>query len=323
MAVRTIPRAGEYARLVAREAPRAWIVNFTNPVGIVTQAMGAENARVIGICDTPTELFEEVAHVLDLESSRCYFDYFGLNHLGWLREVYIDGEPQLHRLWQNPALLTRIYRAPLFEATFLQQERLLPTEYLYYYYSPAAAIENVRNAGATRGGAIARLNEELFRDLAHGGADRRLIYERYLHARSAGYMQIESGAAGPVAPTASAALTGYDKIALSVVRAMHFNTNAIIPLNVPNHGTLPDLEDDDIVEVPCVVNANGARPVTVPAIPARARDLIVRVKQYERLTVAAAASRSLEAAERALSANPLIADPKLARTIVDALQPLW
>ena len=323
MAVRTIPHAREYARLVAREAPRAWIIDFTNPVGIITQAMRTENGRVIGICDTPTELFEEVAHVLGLESSRCYFDYFGLNHLGWLREVYCDGEPQVHRLWQSPALLTRIYRAPLFEATFLQQERLLPTEYLFYYYSPNTAIENIRSAGATRGDAIARLNEQLFRDLAGGGADRRRIYERYLHARSAGYMQIESGAAQPIAQTASGALTGYDKIALSVVRAMHFNTNAIIPLNVPNRGTLPDLEDDDIVEVPCVVNANGAHPLTVEPIPDRARDLIARVKKYERLTIAAAASRSVDAAERALTENPLIAHRELARTLVDALKPLW
>ena len=136
-------------------------------------------------------------------------------------------------------------------------------------------------------------------------------------------MQIESGAARPVAPTASAALTGYDKIALSVVRAMHFNTNAIIPLNVPNHGTLPDLEDDDIVEVPCVVNANGAHPLTVDPIPDRARDLIARVKNYERLTIAAAASRSVETAERALIENPLVGDATLARTLVDALHPLW
>jgi 6-phospho-beta-glucosidase len=323
MAVRTIPHAREHARLVAHEAPRAWIINFTNPVGIVTQAMRAENARVIGICDTPTELFEEVAHVLGLESSRCDFDYFGLNHLGWLREVYCDGEPQLSRVWQNPALLERIYRAPLFDPLFLRQERLLPTEYLFYYYSPEAAIANTRSAGATRGEAIARLNEQLFRDLAATTTDRRRIYEQYLLARSAGYMQIESGAAQPLAPTASAALTGYDKIALSVVRAMHFNTNAVIPLNVPNNGTLPDLEDDDIVEVPCVVNVNGARPLTVPAIPARPRDLIARVKKYERLTIAAAAGRSVDAAEGALSVNPLIGDRKLARTIVDALQPLW
>src|SRR5262245_9485343 len=82
MAIRTIPHAVEYARLVEREAPRAWMISFTNPVGIVTQAMTtAASARVIGICDTPTELFEDVAHALGAPSARCYFDSFGLNHL--------------------------------------------------------------------------------------------------------------------------------------------------------------------------------------------------------------------------------------------------
>ena len=191
MAVRTIPHAIEYARLIAEQSPRAWIINFTNPVSIVTQAMTtATDARVIGICDTPTELFEDVAHVLGLDSSRCAFDYFGLNHLGWLREVCCDGEPQLRRLWENPALLARVYRTPLFDPGWLQDRRLLPTEYLFYYYYPQAAIDNVRKAGQTRGAAIVRLNEQLFRELASAGADRQRVYQQYLKSRSAGYMQI-------------------------------------------------------------------------------------------------------------------------------------
>ena len=104
-----------YAREIAAAAPRAWIVNFTNPVGMVTEAMRTVSDRVIGICDTPTELFEEVAHALGLDSDACYFDYFGLNHLGWLREVYSDGEPQLHRLWNDAERLRSVYKVPLFD----------------------------------------------------------------------------------------------------------------------------------------------------------------------------------------------------------------
>jgi len=324
MAVRTIPHAIDYARLIAHEAPRAWIINFSNPVSVVTQAMTmVAEARVIGICDTPTELFEDVAHALHLDSSRCSFDYFGLNHLGWLREVYCDGEAQLPRLWQNPALLEEVYRAPLFDPAFLQTLRLLPTEYLFYYYRPAEAIDNVRKAGVTRGQAIAQLNEQLFRDLANAGTDRQLVYRQYLSSRSAGYMQVESGASEPIPPPPSAALTGYDRIALSVVRAIHLNTNAVIPLDVRNHGTLADLADDDVVEVPCLVSANGAQPLHVRRVPDQARDLIMRVKEYERLTVDAALTRSPEAAERALAANPLVGEASLARKLVEALQPLW
>jgi 6-phospho-beta-glucosidase len=322
MAMRNIPPAIEYARLVARHAPNAWIVSFTNPVGIVTQAMtGAGATRAIGICDTPTELFEDVARVLGVESHRSFFDYFGLNHLGWLREVYADGEPQLHRLWNRPDLLQRIYRAPLFDASVLATLRLLPTEYLYYYYSADMALANIRKAGLTRGRAILTLNEQLFRDLAVPGADRRSIYEAYLDARNAGYMQIESGAAQPLARSPWAGLTGYDKIALSVVRAIHFDDHAIIPLNVPNRGAIRDLDDDDVVEVPCVVNANGAWPMAVGAAPASVRDLLLPMKRFERLTVAAAATGSLADAERALAANPLVGDAAAATRLVAALQP--
>jgi 6-phospho-beta-glucosidase len=324
MAMRTIPPAIDYARLIADECPRAWIINFTNPVSIVTQAMTMmSEARVIGICDTPGELFEDVAHLLGLDSSRCSFDYFGLNHLGWLREVHCDGEAQLPRLWHDPALIAKVYRAPLFDPAFLQALHLLPTEYLFYYYRPQAAIENVRKAGQTRGAAIVQLNEQLFRDLAVAGVERPLVYEQYLRSRSASYMQIDAGAAAPLIAPPSAALTGYDRIALAVVRAIHFNTNAVIPLNVWNHGTLPELADYDIVEVPCVVSVNGAQPLHVRRVPDRARDLIVRVKEYERLAIDAALTQSPETAVRALAANPLVGETSLARTLVEALQPLW
>jgi 6-phospho-beta-glucosidase len=324
MAVRNIPHAIEYARLIGREAPRAWVISFTNPVGIVTQAMTtATNPRVIGICDTPAELFADVAQVLALDSARCSFDYFGLNHLGWLREVYCDGAPQLSRVWNDPTLLARIYRRPLFDPGFLGALRLLPTEYLFYYYRPDTALENTRRSGQTRGGAIAQLNEQLFRDLRANGVDRRRVYERYLEARSAGYMQLESGSAQALPPSRHADLTGYDKIALAVIRAIHFNSNAIIPLDVPNRGALRDLADADVVEVPCVVNANGAHPLTIGPVPDAVRDLLVRVKEYERLTLDAAATRSGDVAIRALSRNPLVGDDNRAQRLIDALQPLW
>jgi len=324
MAMRNIPAAAEYARLVARVAPEAWIVNFTNPVGIITQAMwAAGGGRVIGICDTPTELFEEVARALAIPSSRCFFDYFGLNHLGWLREVYSDGVPQLARFWGDPARLARVYRAPLFDPAALASLRMLPTEYVFFYERTREALANLAAAGTTRGAAIAELTAHLFHDLASAGAEARAVYEAYLHARSAGYMQLESGASQPLVPSPSAELTGYDKIALAVVRAIHGNTNAIIPLDVPNRGAIRDLADTDVVEVPCVVNANGARPLVVGRLPEAVRDLVVRIKEYERFTIGAALAPSMDAAVRALAHNPLVGTHALARRLVDGLQPLW
>jgi 6-phospho-beta-glucosidase len=322
MAARTIPPMVDYARVIGRAAPGAWIINFTNPVGMVTEAMRTVTGRVIGICDTPTELFEEVAVALGLRPDRCAFDYFGLNHLGWLREVYFDGAPQLFRLWDDQERLRSIYKVPLFDPARLRELRLLPTEYVYYYDQPQRAFANVQRAGQTRGEAIAGLTRALFERLRQPGADQVQLYNAYLAARSAGYMQIESGGA-PRAATAAADLSGYGKIALSVVRAIHFNANAIVPLSVPNRGNIPDLLDGDVVEVPCLVNANGATPLHVGPVPAQVRPLLTRVKEYERRTVAAALARSAERARDALAANPLVPDPATADRLVEALSPLW
>jgi 6-phospho-beta-glucosidase len=323
MATRTIPHMVSYAREIGRLAPAAWIINFTNPVGMITEAIRTVTSRVIGICDTPTELFEEVAHALGLESERCHFDYFGLNHLGWLREVYSDGAPQLHRLWSDTERLRSVYKMPLFEPSFLRDLKLLPTEYVYYYDQPQRAFENVRRAGRTRGESIAELTGVLFDALRQPGADMVAVYKSYLWTRSAGYMQIESGSEAPAAPSPPSQLSGYDKIALAVVRAIHFNANAIIPLSVPNRGNISDLIDDDVVEVPCVVNANGARPLHVGRVPDRVRPLLARVKDYERLTVRAALTQSLDAAREALAGNPLVSDPATAERLVRDLSPLW
>jgi 6-phospho-beta-glucosidase len=323
MAARTIPHMVDYAREIAARAPDAWIINFTNPVGMVTEAMRTASSRVIGICDTPTELFEEVAHALGLQSDRCDFDYFGLNHLGWIREVYSGGAPQLHRLWSDPARLQSVYKQPLFDAAALCDLALLPTEYVYYYDQPRRAFENVRLAGQGRGEAIAALTRVLFDELAEPDSDTVARYKAYLAARSAGYMQAESGSAAPTSPARESGLSGYDRIALGVVRAIYFNQNAVIPLSVQNRGNIRGLLDDDVVEVPCLVNANGARPLHVGDVPERIRPLLSRVKDYERRTVGAALTRSLDAAREALAANPLVPDAATADRLVAELSPLW
>jgi 6-phospho-beta-glucosidase len=320
MAMRTIPEIVQYARAVERVAPDAWMINFTNPVGIITEAVRtASDAKIIGICDTPTELFEEIAHALGVPSSECHFDYFGLNHLGWVRDVLYRGRSILDPLFDNPEALQRLYRMPLFEPERLRQLRLVPTEYVYYYYRAEHAYNNVRRAGLSRGELIERLNRQLFKELAASPGNAIASYERYLEARDGSYMQIESGAAAPRQPNPWAGVTGYDKIALSVMRGIHKNTGAIVPLNVTNDGNISELLDTDVIEVPCVVNASGARALhSGPAAPA-ARDLLQRVKAYERKTVQAGLSRSLADARDALALNPLVPDIEVAGSLVEAL----
>jgi 6-phospho-beta-glucosidase len=321
MAVRTIPHAVAYARLVSQLAPRAWLINFTNPVGIVTQAMiTAGQARAIGICDTPTELFEDVAHALGVPSAECHFDYVGLNHLGWLREVLHEGRPVLARLWDDEQALRRVYRAPFFDRGLLRATRLLPTEYVYYYHRAADAFAHTRRAGTTRGAEILRLNAQLFERLANPAADARETYERYLAARNAGYMQIESGATAPLPRTPWAALTGYDKIALQTIRAIHFGTNAVIPLNVRNDGNLAELDPDDVIEVPSIVNGNGALPMHAGPLPEACRALVTEVKRYERRTLEAGLTGDPASLLAALAANPLMAGRDDAAVLLNRLQ---
>jgi 6-phospho-beta-glucosidase len=321
MAVRTIPPLVEYAREVMRRAPGAWIINFTNPAGLVTQALMAETgARVVGICDTPTEVFQEIAHALGVPADECSFDYVGLNHLGFIREVHHRGEPQLSRLWDDQAALARVYRTPLFSPARLRELRLLPTEYVFYYESPERAVANLRAAGVTRGVVIARLTRELFDDLAKGVSDPVARYERYLAERSAGYMQIESGAeGGHQAPPPWAHLTGYDKIALNTIQAMVRHSNAIIPLNVVNRGNIPELAEDDVIEAPAVVNANGPRALHVGALPPQVRDLVVQVKAFERATIDAVRTGTREALVGALALNPLVPTHAAAARLVEVL----
>lgn len=322
MAVRTIPAMIEYGRLTARLAPSAWLVNFSNPVSIISQAVHQHtDARSIGICDTPAEIFEDAAHALGLPPAACDYDYFGLNHLGWLREVTFQGEPQMARLWDDDGRLDAAYRSPLFERERLREMRLLPTEYLYYYYRPEVALANLQKAGTSRGRVVAALTASLFEELGKGAADPILRYQQYLAARDASYMQLESGSTTPRLKPDWAELSGYDKIALMTISAIAGNTGAVIPLNVGNRGILPFLKDDDIIETPCVVDREGPHARPVATVPDHTRDLITRVKVYERATVQAAVSGTRADAVEALALNPLVPARPLAEQLVDALLP--
>ena len=315
MAVRTIPAIVEYGRLVARLAPRAWLINFSNPVSILTQAVHQETAaRLIGICDTPMEMFEDAAHALGLPATVCSYDYFGLNHLGWLRDVLFEGEGQLHRIWDDDAKLRSAYRSSLFETERLRTLKLLPTEYLYYYYRPGVALANMKKSGSSRGQQVAKLTEQFFKQ-----AGTIENYQRYLAARDASYMTLETGETKPRLKPDWAELSGYDRIALMTMRAIVHDQGAIIPLDVANAGTLPFLDHHDIVEVPCRVDKDGPRPQIVGPIPQHPRELIEQVKIYERATVKAALSGTRDALVDALALNPLVPSRDKAARLVEAL----
>jgi 6-phospho-beta-glucosidase len=226
----------------------------------------------------------------------------------------------LSRLFELPERLASLYRMPIFDPDFLQRLHLIPTEYVYYYYRSREALENVRRAGRSRGDLIRELNDRLFRDLASASDNESVtVYERYLAERDGSYMQIESGAPAPRKANPWTGVTGYDKIALDVMRGIRMNSGAIIPLNVSNRGNIPELEPTDVVEIPCVVTANGALPLHVGAVPDQVRELLLQVKAYERLTARAALTGDPAAARQALAANPLVGDDRTADRLLGEL----
>jgi 6-phospho-beta-glucosidase len=157
-------------------------------------------------------------------------------------------------------------------------------------------------------------------DLAKGVVEPVARYERYLTERSAGYMQLESGGEGaPQPPAPWAHLTGYDKIALNTIQAMVRHSNAVIPLNVVNRGNIPELADDDVIEVPSVVNANGPHALHVGTLPPQVRDLVVQVKTFERATIDGVRTGTREALVAALALNPLVPTHAAAARLVEAL----
>ena len=330
MALRTIPVALAYARTVEEIAPDAWIVNFTNPAGIISQAISTQTAaKVIGICDTPAELFFQIAMALNERPDRVQCDYFGLNHLGWVRSVEVDGTDVIGRLMNDDGLLRRLYPAELFHPGFLRTLGMLPTEYLFYYYNQQLALENQRRAGVTRGEELHSLNHKVWTDLTtslrQGRPDPALdAYRRYLNRRNASYMRLDAAAEsafeGPDPdwdPFEGA--TGYHRIAVSAIRALTSSKAQPLVLNVPNRGGFSELKPTDTVEMPCMVDRSGPQLLPARPLPESVRGLVVTVKEYERMTIRAAIEQRWDVAALALTVNPIVRNWHAAHTFLERL----
>jgi 6-phospho-beta-glucosidase len=326
MALRGIPVSLAQARVVERQAPGAWFLNFSNPAGVITQALAnATQLRVIGICDTPSELFFRIAQERRLPLADFAFDYAGLNHLGWISGVKERGRPVLPEILEDDALLRRLYPAELFDPEMIRSLGLIPTEYLFFYYHQRRAHENQLRAGASRGEELLRLNESLFRALAHQDPAGALeTYRAYLIRRNSSYLRLEAHAESAFAAEAPLydpfeTATGYHRIALEVMTALSGNRPREIVLNVSNHGAVDGLAPDDVVEVPCEVSASGVRPRRVGQLSARVRGLVQSVKEYERLLIRAVHEQSRALARLALMENPIVGQWDLAGRVLNEL----
>jgi len=328
MALRTVPIAIEHARLIEKLAPGAWLINFTNPAGLITQAIHDHtSAKTVGICDTPAELFYRIGEALGsddpMRDVEC--DYAGLNHLGWVSRVQLRGKDVTARLLSDQAALRRLYHADLFEPALIQTLGLIPSEYLFFYYSQRKAHANQERAGATRGSEIERMNNELFVLLREQSPQAAVVtYRRYLAQRNASYMKLEGEGGSAFDPVLEekdpfATATGYHRIAIDVMQALTCDDLRRIVVNVRNQGVIEDLADDDIVEVPCDIDRNGVRPRPVGRLPESVRGLVLSVKAYEKTAIRAALEESAALSQLAMLEYPMIGDWELAGRVRQAL----
>ncbi|MFJ3715124.1 6-phospho-beta-glucosidase [Streptomyces sp. NPDC090057] len=316
--LRTVPVAVDIARRVARLAPEAWVINFTNPAGLVTEAMSRHlGDRVIGICDSPVGLGRRVARVLGVRPEDAWIDYVGLNHLGWLRGLRVEGRDELPRLLADPGLLGSFEEGRLFGADWLQSLGAIPNEYLHYYYFNREAVRAYQEAEQTRGAFLREQQARFYDEARRTDASVLGAWERTRAEREATYMAENRETAGAGEREAEDLSGGYEKVALALMRAVARDERTTLILNVRNRGTLSVLDDDAVVEVPCLVDANGAHPVAAAPLPGHATGLVCAVKAVEREVLAAAGSGSRATAVKAFALHPLVDSVQVARRLVD------
>jgi len=302
---------------VHKLAPQAWLINFTNLAGLITQAIAQHtDARVVGICDTPTEMLHRMAKALGAAPGEVHCEYLGLNHLGWVRKISLRGEDVTDRVLSSDNILNQLYSAPLFDHALIRSLCLIPTEYLFFYYSRSRALANQIAHGVTRGAEVAKLNEALFARLetllnSNDEPGALAAYIDYLNVRSGSYMVQE--ASGGAAPTVLEedpfrAASGYHRIALDVMTALRGDAPQRVIVNTRNRGAIDHVSSEDIVEVPCSISKDLIVPEKCGELPAEVRGLVLAVKEYERATIEAAMTGSELTARKAMLLNPAIGE---------------
>ena len=314
--MRTVPVAIHVAERIAAICPQAWVINFTNPAGMITEAMQQVlGDRVVGICDTPIGLGRRAARALSLDADRTSFDYVGLNHLGWLRGLGQDGREMLPDLIRDAELLSTIEEGRLFGPEWIQMLGCLPNEYLYYYYFTRDAVAAIRGDAQTRGEFLLDQQRAFYEAVGARPAAALNEWRRVREERDATYMN-ESRAELETRDAADIEGGGYESVALGLLGAIARNERSTMILNVRNGSAVPGLPPEAVVEVPCTVDANGPHPLATLPLAGHQLGLVQQVKAVEQLTIEAARSRSAPLALKAFALHPLVDSVSTARVLL-------
>ncbi len=293
-AMRTVPVALDLARAVSRRAaPDAWIVDFTNPVGIVTRALLDDGHRAIGLCNVAIGFQRLLAGWLGTDPARVELDHVGLNHLTWIRGVRVGGVEQLPRLIDEhgPELAARLE----LPVEVIRELRMIPSYYLRYYYAHDEVVAELRRDG-TRAEAVQRIEAELlelYRDPA------LVTKPALLEQRGGAY---------------------YSEAAVALLASLLGRSPGVPHVaNVRNAGTLGFLPDDAVIETTCDVTPDGARPRPVLPLEPLLAGLVAHVSAYEELALAAAIQGGRDRIVTALLSHPLVGQWDVANRLADDL----
>jgi 6-phospho-beta-glucosidase len=292
-AMRTVPVVLDIAdRVKSLAEPDAWIVDFANPVGIVTRALLDAGHRAIGLCNVAIGVQREVARLLEVDPGDVLVDHVGLNHLTWVRRLLVDDRDVLPELLENHGVeLAEHAGHPL---RLLEELGAIPSYYLRYFYAHDAVLAAQRD-GVPRAAEVAEIEERLLE-----------IYRNAEVADKPALLERRGGAF-------------YSEAATALIASLWADTGDVQVVDVRNDGIVPGLQADDVVELPARVGAAGAEPLPQVPLAPELLGLVQHVAAYERLAAEAARTRDPVTARKALLAHPLIGQDELAGSLLEAL----
>lgn len=303
-AFRTIPVILDICREMEELCPNAWLINFTNPAGMVTEAvLKHTKIKVVGLCNVPIGMEMGVAKLLDVDHSRVRIDFAGLNHLVYGLDVFVDGKSVKKEVISlltdpNKAITMQNIHAMGWEPEFLQALNVLPCPYHNYYYKSGNMLEEELNKfreGNIRAEVVKRLEDDLFELYKDPALD---IKPPQLEKRGGAY---------------------YSDAAVRLIHSMYTDKRDIQAVNTRNNGTISNLPAQAAVEVSCVITKDGPKPISVGELPVAVRGLVGYMKSFEEVAIEAAVTGNYNTALLAMTMNPFIPSDQTAKTILNEM----